>query len=108
MTMLEWLDRLIAFDTTSHHSNMHLIDSVQDWMQRHDAVCHLTRDSLEPKANLFATLPAANGSTEGGLILSGHTDVVPVDGQQWTTKPFEMKKIGDRIYGRGTADSVGI
>ncbi len=107
MTTLEWLDKLIAFDTTSHHSNLHLIDCVKEWMHRHDAICTLTQDPLEPKANLFATLPAANGSTEGGLILSGHTDVVPVEGQQWDTNPFEMTKIDDKIFGRGTSDMKG-
>lgn len=107
MTILEWLDRLIAFDTTSQYSNMHLIACVKEWMMRHDAECHLVRDPHEDKANLFATLPAANGRTDGGLILSGHTDVVPVDGQKWEANPFEMTKIGDNIYGRGTADMKG-
>lgn len=107
MTILDWLDRLIAFDTTSKNSNMNLIKCVKDWMVKHDMLCHLIRDPLEDKANLFATIPAANGRTDGGLILSGHTDVVPVDGQTWETNPFEMKKIGDKIFGRGTADMKG-
>lgn len=107
MTYMEWLDRLIAFDTTSRHSNMDLINLVQDWMKRHGAKCLLTRDPKEPKANLFATLPAENGRKDGGLILSGHTDVVPVDGQRWETPPFKMTPSGDRIFGRGTSDMKG-
>ena len=107
MTFLDWLDRLIAFDTTSRYSNMHLINFAQDWMKRHGAICSLTRDAHEAKANLFATLPAENGRMDGGLILSGHTDVVPVDGQNWDTPPFTMTHKGERIYGRGTSDMKG-
>jgi acetylornithine deacetylase len=107
MTALEWLDRLIAFDTTSQQSNMHLIESVWDWMSRHGAACHMIHDPSEPKANLFATLPAASGRMDGGLILSGHTDVVPVEGQLWKTKPFEMTTMEGRVYGRGTSDMKG-
>lgn len=107
MTIFEWLERLIAFDTTSRHSNLALIDCVADWLKEHGANCQLTHDKDEPKANLFATLPASNGSTEGGLILSGHTDVVPVDGQVWHTDPFVMTTIDGRIFGRGTSDMKG-
>ncbi len=107
MTYLEWLDRLIAFDTTSRSSNMRLINFVHDWMKRHGAVCTLTRDPKEAKANLFATIPAENGRKDSGLILSGHTDVVPVDGQQWDTPPFQMTQKDGLIYGRGTADMKG-
>lgn len=107
MTYLEWLDRLIAFDTTSRLSNMNLINFVQDWMKRHGAICRLTRDPSEAKANLFATIPAENGRKDGGLILSGHTDVVPIDGQQWESPPFKMTEKNGLIYGRGTADMKG-
>lgn len=107
MTYLEWLDRLIAFDTTSRSSNMNLINFVQDWMKRHGAICTLTRDAKEAKANLFATIPAESGRIDGGLVLSGHTDVVPVDGQHWNTPPFQMTQKDGLIYGRGTADMKG-
>ncbi|HTM64317.1 MAG TPA: acetylornithine deacetylase [Gammaproteobacteria bacterium] len=107
MTVLEWLHTLIAFDTTSHLSNLELIDVIQVWMRRFDADLQLIRDPIEEKANLFVTLPAASGRTDGGLILSGHTDVVPVEGQKWDTNPFEMTQIGDQIFGRGTADMKG-
>ncbi|MFX5960949.1 M20/M25/M40 family metallo-hydrolase, partial [Acinetobacter baumannii] len=59
------------------------------------------------KANLFATLPASNGETQGGIVLSGHTDVVPVDGQQWSTNPFALTEKGGRLSGRGSCDMKG-
>ncbi len=107
MQIVEWLSRLIAFDTTSRNSNVELIHLVQDWFTRHHIQSRLTHDGSEKKANLFATLPASNGNTQGGIILSGHTDVVPVDGQHWNTNPFEAVLIEDRIYGRGTSDMKG-
>lgn len=107
MTTLDWLDRLISFDTTSRNSNMQLIDCVTDYLSSQGLECHLVRDPLEDKANLFATLPAANGRKDGGLILSGHTDVVPVDGQKWDSDPFKMKNSGDKVFGRGTTDMKG-
>lgn len=107
MTTLDWLQRLVAFDTTSKYSNMQLIHCVQDFLSGHGFECHLVRDPHEDKANLFATLPAANGRKDGGLILSGHTDVVPVDGQKWDTDPFQLTKSGDKVYGRGTTDMKG-
>lgn len=107
MTTLDWLDKLISFDTTSRNSNMQLIDCVKDYLTSHGMECHLVRDRLEDKANLFATLPAANGRKDGGLILSGHTDVVPVDGQKWDSDPFKMKNSGDKVFGRGTTDMKG-
>ena len=65
----------------------------------------LTYDDDRRKANLFATLPAQDGNAvAGGIVLSGHTDVVPVDGQPWTRPPFAATPEGDRVYGRGVAD----
>lgn len=107
MTILDWLARLIAFDTTSKHSNMQLIDDVKDYMLSLGLECYLVRDPVENKANLFATLPAANGRKDGGLILSGHTDVVPVDGQKWDSDPFKSTQSGGKVFGRGTADMKG-
>lgn len=107
MNTLEWLSRLIAFDTTSRHSNMELIACTQDWFAQHDMLTRLTRHPTEPKTNLFATLPAHNGSLDGGIILSGHTDVVPVDGQQWDTNPFSAVEKNGKIYGRGACDMKG-
>lgn len=107
MDTLEWLSELIRFDTTSCNSNLDLINYVQNWLSDQSIKSHLIHDPEEPKANLFATIPAKDGSTNGGLILSGHTDVVPVDGQQWNSNPFEASLLGDKIYGRGACDMKG-
>lgn len=107
MNTIDWLTKLIQLDTTSRHSNLELIQVVMDWLKQHGFDCHLIHDPLEPKANLFATLVPANGRKEGGLILSGHTDVVPVDGQQWDSDPFSLTHRYNRLYGRGTSDMKG-
>lgn len=104
---LEWLTRLVAFDTTSRNSNLELIGVLQEWFKLHGVESHLTHDPNQPKANLFATLPAIDGSVEGGIILSGHTDVVPVDGQDWATNPFEATLKDEKVFGRGTCDMKG-
>jgi acetylornithine deacetylase len=97
------LDRLVAFDTVSANSNLDLIDWVADYL----AGCGVssTRSSaFNGKANLFATIgPAA----EGGVLLSGHTDVVPVAGQAWRSDPFRLGERESRLYGRGSADMKG-
>jgi len=103
----DWLKKLVSFDTTSRNSNLPLIDYVDEWFLVHHSVTHRIYDTTGNKANLFATLPAHDGSVNGGIILSGHTDVVPVDGQTWETDPFAATKVGGRIYGRGTCDMKG-
>jgi acetylornithine deacetylase len=96
---------LIAFDTTSRESNLALIDWVRGYLRAHGVESTLTFNDDQRKANLFATLPAQDGNViSNGVVLSGHTDVVPVDGQSWDTKPFEATMIGDKLYGRGAAD----
>jgi acetylornithine deacetylase len=71
----------------------------------HGVASTLTFDDERRKANLFATLPARDGNaTTGGIVLSGHTDVVPVDGQPWTIDPFVATQVGDRVLGRGVTD----
>lgn len=107
MNSHEWLAKLVAFDTTSRHSNLELIAFVEDWLKSRNISSHLTYDSTGKKANLFATIPAEDQSLTGGLILSGHTDVVPVDGQKWDSDPFQTVMTEDRIYGRGTCDMKG-
>jgi acetylornithine deacetylase len=107
MNTQQWLAKLISFDTTSRHSNLPLIECIQAWFQDHQLSTRITKDPDEPKANLFATLPAKDGNVQGGLILSGHTDVVPVDGQQWQTNPFEAVLKDGAIYGRGACDMKG-
>ncbi len=99
---------LVAFDTTSRLSNLALIDWVRGYLEGHGIASTLTFDDDERKANLFATLPAKDGNaTKDGIVLSGHTDVVPVDGQPWDTDPFTATPIGDKLYGRGVADMKG-
>ncbi len=107
MTTLEWLTKLIAFDTTSRNSNMALIEYVANAFREMKIEPILIHDEKEPKANLLATLPGKNGRCEGGIVLSGHTDVVPVDGQNWSTDPFKATVIEDKVYGRGTCDMKG-
>jgi len=99
---LDILRRLIAFDTTSRNSNLELIDYVKARLDELEIPFRLTFDDEGLKANLLATLGPAE--KPGGYILSGHTDVVPVDGQAWTTDPFELTEIGSRLFGRGTTD----
>ncbi len=95
------INRLIAFDTTSRDSNLALVDYVRDYLAKLGVASELFFDESGTKANLFATLgPPGNG----GLILSGHTDVVPVDGQDWTSDPFAVVERDGRLYGRGASD----
>ncbi len=96
------LTRLIAFDTTSRNSNLEMIAWIQDYLAGFNIATELTYDDDQRKANLFATLGPAENS--GGIILSGHTDVVPIDGQDWVTDPFEMTEKDGKLYGRGTCD----
>lgn len=93
--------KLVAFPTVSRDSNLELIHFVRDYLKPFEAEVRLTHDEAGRKANLFATLgPRA----EAGIVLSGHTDVVPVEGQPWDTDPFELVEKEGRLYGRGTAD----
>lgn len=103
---VEILDRLVAFDTTSSRSNRELIDWVRDYLGRHGIAAQLT-SAGEGKANLFATIGSGDAGERGGVILSGHTDVVPVVGQEWTSDPFRLAEREGRLYGRGTADMKG-
>jgi len=97
----EMIDRLIAFDTTSRDSNLALIDFVSDYLREYGLRPKLIPNEDRTKSNLLVTL----GPNEpGGIILSGHTDVVPVDGQDWDTDPFEVVEMHGRLYGRGTSD----
>jgi acetylornithine deacetylase len=101
----DMIRRLVAFPTVSRDSNLALIDWVQRYLEGFGAITTLTFDDDRRKANLFATLPARDGNaTDGGIVLSGHTDVVPVDGQPWDSDPFEATLVGDRLHGRGVAD----
>lgn len=98
------LSELVSFDTTSRESNLLLIEFVRDYLAQLDVPCELIYNEQRSKANLFATI----GPTDRpGIVLSGHTDVVPVDGQPWTVPAFEMTERDGRLFGRGTADMKG-
>src|ERR1700704_3348656 len=98
------IERLISFNTVSRDSNLGLIEWVRDYLQGFGAKTRLTHDAAGKKANLFATLGDSN---KPGLILSGHTDVVPIDGQNWDTDPFVATERDGRLYARGSADMKG-
>lgn len=104
---LEWIKRLLRFDTTSRESNLGLIETVRDTLRQAGIEPILSYDAQGRKANLFATVPAANGVTQGGMVLSGHTDVVPVDGQDWDSDPFDPVVRDGRLYARGACDMKG-
>lgn len=95
------LERLVGFDTTSHLSNLALIDWVEGYLADHDVASKRIASDDGRKANLLATI---GPEVEGGVVLSGHTDVVPVDGQPWTSQPFVLTERDGRLYGRGSAD----
>jgi acetylornithine deacetylase len=105
LVSLDLIRTLVAFDTTSRDSNLALIEWVRHYLEGHGVASTLTFDDDQRKANLFATLTARDGNaTHGGIVLSGHTDVVPVDGQPWDTDPFAVAVKGDRLVGRGVTD----
>jgi acetylornithine deacetylase len=99
---IDMIRRLVAFDTTSAKSNLALIDFVARYLSRLGVRTEIVTNDTGTKANLIATL--GGKATQGGVILSGHTDVVPVDGQTWATDPFQAVEKNGRLYGRGTAD----
>jgi len=105
--VLDWTRRLVEIDTTSHRPNLGLIELLRDELARHGVEAVLTHDRRAGWANLFATIPAHDGATSGGIVLSGHTDVVPVAGQDWRSDPFRPEVRDGRLYGRGTCDMKG-
>ena len=103
-TPVELLARLVAFDTTSHKSNLEIVAFIEDYLLQHGVASQriVADDGL--KANLYATI---GPSDRGGIALSGHTDVVPVEGQTWSSDPFQLRSDGGRHYGRGACDMKG-
>ncbi len=95
------LERLVGFDTTSRLSNLALIDWVEGVLAPLGATCVRLPDPTGQKANLWARI---GPDVAGGIVLSGHTDVVPTDGQAWDTDPFTLTLRGDKVFGRGTSD----
>lgn len=97
----DMIRRLVGFDTTSAKSNLALIEDVADYLDRHGVRARLIHDETGTKANLYATIGPEGA---GGVVLSGHTDVVPTEGQRWSADPYLAVEHQGRLYGRGTAD----
>ena len=95
------LAKLISFKTISSESNLDMIFFIKEYLEAFEIKPYLTFNAMRNKANLFAEI---GPSETGGVILSGHTDVVPIEGQNWQTDPFKLVEKNDRLYGRGTCD----
>ncbi|HKR20598.1 MAG TPA: acetylornithine deacetylase [Stellaceae bacterium] len=93
--------KLVGFDTTSRESNLALIEFARDWLDGFGIKSELVLDASRRKANLFATIGPED---KPGILLSGHSDVVPVDGQDWHSEPFKATEKDDRLYARGSSD----
>lgn len=98
------LDRLVAFPTVSRDSNLALIDWVEDYLDGWGIAAHRVWNEDRTKAALYAQV---GPDVAGGVVLSGHSDVVPVDGQAWSSDPWTVTERDGRLYGRGTADMKG-
>ncbi len=108
LAALPLIEQWVAFASVSRDSNLPLIDWTEQRLRALGLECRRTYDDTGKKCNLWCTIPAADGETRvGGIVLSGHTDVVPVDGQPWDTDPFQAQVIGDRLVGRGVTDMKG-
>jgi acetylornithine deacetylase len=101
---IDILRRLVAFDTTSRNSNLALIDFIEDYLDGLGIPSFRVDYETGKKTNLFATIGPEGA---GGIVLSGHTDVVPVDGQNWSSDPFQVTERNGALYGRGTTDMKG-
>ncbi|MBI1384583.1 MAG: acetylornithine deacetylase [Rhizobiales bacterium] len=98
------LERLVAFETISGRTNLDFIAYVSDYLAGHGIAVRLSHDETGERANLHAII---GPGVDGGVLLNGHTDVVPVDGQVWSSDPFRLARRGDRLYGRGAVDMKG-
>ena len=108
LAALPLIKKWVSFASVSRDSNLPIIEWTRELLKAQGIECHLSYDDTSQKANLWATLPAHDGESKiGGLVLSGHTDVVPVDGQPWDTDPFDAQIIGAKLYGRGVTDMKG-
>jgi len=101
------LEKLIAFPSVSSDSNLALIEEAADYLEQAGASVTIWKSQDGTKANCLATLGAGSNMLKGGIVLSGHSDVVPVSGQKWSNDPFAMVEKDDRLYGRGTCDMKG-
>jgi acetylornithine deacetylase len=108
LSPLELMTKLISFPTVSRDSNLPLIDWVEDYLASHGITSHRFYDDTEGRSVEKAALFAHVGpEVEGGIVLSGHTDVVPVDGQPWDTDPWCVTEKDGKYFGRGTCDMKG-
>lgn len=98
------LEKVVSFDTTSRNSNLPLIHFIEDYLAQYSIDSSLTYDDNQEKANLFARI---GPDLPNGIILSGHSDVVPVDGQDWDSHPFTLTERAGKLFGRGTCDMKG-
>jgi len=98
------LAKLVSFNTVSDRSNLDLIAFVEDYLSSHGVTATRVPDKTGEKAAIYATI---GPNVDGGVVLSAHTDVVPVDGQNWTSDPFTLREQNGLLYGRGTADMKG-
>ncbi len=98
---LELIKKLIEFPTVSRDPNLKLINFIAHYLESHGIECQIIHSDCGNKANLLATI---GPNITGGIVLSGHTDVVPIDGQDWHSDPFRLQERGGRLYGRGTSD----
>jgi acetylornithine deacetylase len=94
------IGKLVSFDTTSRASNLAFIEFVRDYLDGFGIASELVFDATRKKANLYATI----GPDRPGIMLSGHTDVVPVDGQVWSSEPFALAERDEKLFGRGSSD----
>jgi len=104
MTTIDILRALVAFDTTSHRSNLDLIHWIGNYLSGHGVKVHLVHSEDRRKANLLASI---GPDAAGGMVLSGHSDAVPVTDQNWSASPFALVERNGRLHGRGAADMKG-
>jgi acetylornithine deacetylase len=104
LSTIDLISRLVSFDTTSRNSNLDIIGFIEDYLDRQGVTSIRVDYRAGSKTNLYATI---GPDGPGGIVLSGHTDVVPVDGQDWSSDPFTLTERNGALYGRGTADMKG-
>lgn len=103
-TAKEMLEKLVAFPSVSSESNLPIISFIEEYLSEHGVKSTRVYDDTGLKSNLYAQI---GPDVEGGVVLSGHTDVVPVKGQEWDTDPFELTELDGKLYGRGSCDMKG-
>ena len=101
---VEILERLVSFESISGRPTHGIVGYVQEYLSSHGIEATLSYDDARERANVFATI---GPQIDGGVVLNGHIDVVPVEGQQWSSDPFTLTRKGDRLFGRGSVDMKG-